>query len=252
MRIFHTNKATPGGVALVLSSSAASGYPATNAIHPFRSAQWKTGTASASESIEFQFPAAVSVKGVAILNHDLTVSDALTVQANSSSSWGSPPVSQALTIETEIKHVFGSAQSYRYWRLAMTKASAGLVRSIGVVLLASVYDTPTQPDYDGFKETLTDSSRVTKAIGGQIYSEILPKIYSHKLEFSHVDQTFKDNLDAIFQASGETGQIGFQVETSGVLTKLWYARLTNLSSFKVNAFDASLVYDASLEFEELL
>lgn len=252
MRIIYNNQALAGRYTTLLSSSSAGGNPATNALHPFRSYLWTTGTSTANEYIELQFPAAVSIGAIALFDHSfVNGADTLRIKANSSSSWGSPPHNVALTIASQISAVWTPA-SYQYWRLELTKASAGVARTLGVLMLGSYYDTPYAPDYDGgYSEELIDPSRPVKSISGQTFTEDLPKYRKFKTEFSFNTQATKDALTTIFNSIGVGGQCAFQVENSGGLTELIYGRMTKLSPFKVSGWDdTNHRWDVGMEFEE--
>lgn len=248
MRIFYGNNATAGRVSTLLSSSSSSGNLASNVLHPFRKLLWTTGTSTANEYLEFQFAAPVSCPGVVIWNHDFTT-DTLTLKANSSSSWGSPPLSGTLTVDTVIKGTFTSSP-YQYWRLEITKPTAGTIRNIGALMLGNYYDTLQEPDYDGYHEESIDPSKVTKGLGGQTYIETLDKYRVIKTDFSGISATMKNDLTTLCNTAGVGGQVGVQVQLLTELTEVIYARLRAMPKFSVSGFDSSLRYDTSLEFEE--
>lgn len=249
MRIFYGNKATSGQVTTLLSSGSSSGNPASNVMHPFRKMLWTTGSSTAAEYIEFQFPAPVTASSIVLLNHDFTGSDTLSVKANTLSSWGAPPLVASLTVDDQIKATL-PVSSYQFWRLDITKASAGAIRNLGIVMIGLYYDTIFAPDYNGYTEEIIDPSRVTKGVGGQTYVETLDKYRVMSVDFSGITQTMKTSIDAISNSIGLSGQCVVQVETSGTLTEPIYCRMKKLPKMSVSGFDSELRYDASLEFEE--
>ena len=256
MRIFHGNKINTASLRAgeIFSSSTTFDTYAANVGHPHRTVVWKTGTSTASEWLELRFSAAVTASAFVIIDHTLVNgADSLTLKANSSLSWVSPPFSQSITVASGIiATVLSSAQTYRYWRLEITKPTSGTQRQIGVVMLCNHYDTPMQPDFDGYDESYIDPSRISKSYGGQTYVETLTKYRTIKTDFSAADQTFTDQMRSIFSNVGNGGQLVLQVETSGTLTEPIYCRLTNELQRKVNGFDSSLRYDMSLDFEEMV
>ena len=248
MRIFYGNNATAGKVTTLLSSSSGSGNPASNVLHPFRKLLWTTGSSTANEYLEFQFPTAVSCSGVCIFNHDFTT-DTLAIKANTSSSWGSPPLVGSLTVDTVIKATLPSTP-YQFWRIEITKPTAGTIRNIGALILGTYYDTLQEPDYDGYSEETIDPSKVTKGLGGQTYIETLDKYRVIQTDFSDISATMKNDLNTIANTVGVGGQIAFQVQVFSELTEVIYARLRKLPKFSVSGFDSSLRYNTSLELEE--
>lgn len=254
MRIFYGQKLNTASLRAgeLFSSSTTYDTYAANVGNPHRTVVWKTGTSSASEWLDLRFSAAVSATAFLIIDHNLTVSDTLTLKANTTQSWGSPPFSQSITPVSGIIAKTFSSSSYRYWRLEITKASAGDQKQIGVVMLCNYYDTPMQPDFDGYSEDLVDPSIVSKSYGGQTYVERLTQYRKISTDFSGASQSFVDSLKGIFQTVGNSGQLVLQVESSGSLTEYVYCRLANSFSRKVSGMDSALVYDLSLDFEELL
>src|SRR6185369_1741454 len=100
-------------------------FPAVNVANQLRKKVYKTKTTTAAESLTFDLGSAKAAAALVICEHDLKSGDTLTLKANSSNSWGSPPFTQAITWSSGIIVQTFSTQSYRYWRLEVTKTSAG-------------------------------------------------------------------------------------------------------------------------------
>jgi hypothetical protein len=61
------------------------------------------------------------VTALAVLDHNLTGSGTLTLQANSSDSWGAPPYSQSVTVQDPA--ILYLDQTYQYWRVVPVDGS---------------------------------------------------------------------------------------------------------------------------------
>lgn len=71
------------------------------------------------QTITFDLGSARAIDYIVIFNHNFTDSATVTIQANSSDLWTTPPVDQTLTVADVINYNFSSSQTYRYWRLTV-------------------------------------------------------------------------------------------------------------------------------------
>ena len=251
MIITYGNLAVPG--VTVSASSTGSGYAASNILNPHKGKLWKTGTATASEWIELDFGAAVAVSYLGLVAHDFVGGDTIRIKGNASSSWGSPSVNVLITVAAPNQIVsLGGTQTYRYWRLEVTKASAGVTRQLGALLLGTAYTFAELPSYDGYADNRVDPSRNSKAIGGQEYSEVLPSFREFSMDWSMVDSTMATNIRAVIASLGTTQPCLFSVDAGGELTEVVYAKLRKLPTIKTHGYDSSLRWDFSLDLEEML
>lgn len=251
MIITYGNLAVPG--VTVSASSTSSGYAASNILNPHKSKIWRTGTSTASEWIELDFGAAVTVTHLGLVAHNFTGGDTIRIKGNASSSWGSPSVNVLITVAAPNQIVsLGGSQSYRYWRLEVTKASSGVTRELGALLLGSAYTFAELPAYDGYSDARVDPSRNTKAIGGQEYSEVLPKFSEFSMDWSMVDSTMATNIRTVINSLGVTQPCLLTVDAGGELTEVIYAKLRRLPRIKAHGADATLRWDFSLDLEEML
>lgn len=75
------------------------------------------------QTITFDLGAARAIDYIVIFNHNFTDSVTVTIQANSSDSWTTPPVEETLTISDVMLYEFSSSETYRYWRLVIDDAT---------------------------------------------------------------------------------------------------------------------------------
>ena len=195
---------------------------------------------------------AQAITSIILLDHTLVSGDTtIKIEANSSAAWGAPPFTQSLTWTADpIAQVFAS-QSYRYWRLSFTKASAS-ARDIGRIFLGSYYELEDQPDYDGFDETLEDAARKQKSLGGQTYTELVGQYRMLKTDFSRITTTMIGNLKTYAEAVGQSLSHFVQVDTASPFDRIYYVKLAKAFKRKVEAIDATPLWAVTLEFEEQL
>lgn len=258
MRIIYGNILDPSGtiapysVATITASSQSSETIPQNIAHPFRKLYWKTGTSTASEWIKFVFPTASPVTAIGIVDHNFAGGDTITIKANSSDSWGSPAFSQVITPAATMAMAVFTAKTYQYWRLDITKASAGVARQIGAIIIGSYYDTTQEPDYSGYIDQMNDPSVISESIGGQIYVEQRPQFKNFEAQWSAADSTMLSNIQTIFGAGGLSQPLVMQPQAAGELSDLFYCRMTEPLKRSVKGYDSSLRWALKLGFRELI
>jgi hypothetical protein len=242
VRIWHDNKAALAGV-LITPSSEQQEFPATYALNPQREWKWKSGTTLSSENIVLDLGSAQSITSCVLVDYDNPGAPPNpTLQANSSNSWGSPPFStSAFTLE----NVSGfwvatfAAQSYRYWRLLVTKDAASNVLTLGTMFLGNYFTTSHAPEFLGFERVKVDPSVHQPSAGGQISSDVRPKFRRWRIELEHHPWSQVNDLENIFETLGRHTPFVFQLdETSGSApeVELIYARLNGDLSGRATSY----------------
>lgn len=276
MRFFYDNLIDASGTVLTASSEVAT-LPVSNLANEFRTRIWRTGTGSATETVTIDLGSAQDVSSIILLDHTLTAADsAIAIQANNADAWGAPAFSQALAWQAgTIYAVFDAVKNFRYWRLTFTKSAAGESRDIGRLFLGTYYQTTEDPDYDGYQESVEDYSRVQKSLGGQTYTDLLPRYAALQTKFSDIRNEQTQAFKAIAQQVGESISFFIQVfpgagttgdsmditadddvltvdESLEQLNKLWYVKFTKATALKVSGMDNDLIWSVTLDFEEQL
>lgn len=106
----------------VVGSAEDAAYPAENLTDENPAKPAKLTTTSGNFVIDFA--GTVTAKGAALLYHNIDAGVTVTLQANSSDSWGSPPFSETFTIPALLEDgwtvspwIEFDAVTYRFWRL---------------------------------------------------------------------------------------------------------------------------------------
>jgi hypothetical protein len=117
----------------------------------------------------------------------------LTLQLNSTNSWGSPAVSIPITIDYEFGiaiHEFSSTQTYRYARLVMTSTSGFCELSKVFLGMKSTY---TDVDFSyPLNFQINDLSTISKNRYGQ---KFIDEIGTQRIIKAKIDYIQRDNID---------------------------------------------------------
>ncbi len=205
--------------ATLTASSQATGFPASNLHDQFRTRQWRT-TGCTSEYVDIDFGEEAYVSGLALVNHNLSVTGAVTVTAGTSIgddsllSVGFDAVEPALGVgEGGIgEHGFGGylteeeiakystdpvaiyyfpGTSARYWRVAFQDAdnSEGYI-AVGRMILCEVLDSSRLPS-QGVRFVPVDEThrRTKRSLGGQKWSNRQPRYRRLEINLQYIPPT---------------------------------------------------------------
>ncbi len=186
------------------ASSETSSLPASNVQDPRPTRVWRTSGA-ASESLVLDLGTARSVSMAALLEHNLTAEATVTLQANSSDSWGSPPLEESLGWHSGLIVEFFEAAEYRYWRLVIADGgnADGYVQ-IGRVWLGG-YFQPARDFSKDFTVRRVDPSTV-------VYSDSGSKSVGERTPYRVVELNFpsteeKAEFEQVVEAAGVGGDL---------------------------------------------
>lgn len=126
--------------------------PVANLADPVRSKVWRAPSATGTQTLKAKLGAAYAIGGLALVGSNITTDSTITIQANSSDSWGSPAFTSSITPwdagDSGVMVVyFGAAQTYQWWRVMVTNMTNpdGYIE-IGVVVLGPVLSMATAPE----------------------------------------------------------------------------------------------------------
>jgi hypothetical protein len=187
---------------------------------------WRTGTSSATEYIVGDFGAAKAVTSVIIHAHNLVSGDTdIKFQMNATDSWTTPSFEQVLTRADKTFGAVFASQSYQYFRIVFTKASAGVTRDIGRIFVGTYLEPSRQVDFSGFDLQTIDTSDVEMSIGEDEYADIKNVHAEFTCEFSQLPETDMANITTYYRTVGKYSPHFVQVETTGY-SNYYYVRIT--------------------------
>jgi len=118
MRIAYINLIDSGSAPTALTADLL--YPVANMQNQRLSKRWRS-TSPTAQTIVVNLGSAQAVDTVAILGHNLSGSAAVTIEAHTSDSWGTPALS-AITLTYDagaILKYLTAAQTFQYWRFIL-------------------------------------------------------------------------------------------------------------------------------------
>lgn len=256
MRIFTPNLIDAAAV-VQTKYSEATAFPASNLRNPQRTKVWRSGTTAALEWTVFDLGSAQAVTACILLNHTLLAGDSLIkIQGNASDSWGAPSFSQTLTWSAGIIAATFASQSFRYWRLTYTKASAGVTRDLGRLFLG-IYYTPTDPpDWAGHKRRADSLDLKARGPYGQTFGENRGEQRRPELEWSFIPHAQKIALAAMATALGTVVPFFIQVDETATagdeLSEYQYVLFRDKPQFDDAGFADETKWDTRWNLEESL
>ena len=261
MDIFYGNRVFDSGVTATASSENEL-LQAENLLRESRAKIWRTGTSTAAESVVFNLQTAgATIADVIIDGYDSDLAGAVVkIEANASDSWGSPSVSETISSSKfsfglPAVHELPSAVSYQYWRLSVTKASAGVAADVGHIYLGSKADLNEWPDHDGVAHGVADLSEVQMSRGGTSFVDERPRVREWTVPFSMITAT-KAQLDnlALDGALHEPFWMHLtDVAGDTTLSEYVYVRNRSVPRFLNKSYTGSAwVWDVELDVMEVL
>ena len=255
MRFLYDNL-IDASTAVITSSSETTDLPNDNVQHPLRTKVWRTGTATAAETITFDFGSAQSVQAFAALDHTLTAGDTLIkIQGNATDSWGAPSVNVALSYNAdELAYYWGSGQSYRWWRFIFTKSASGETRDVGRIFIGPYYEATKNISFAGLDITPVDLSDTARSLGGQTYSDARSIYHKIKTKFDYITNAQLEEFKTIAEAVGTHTPFFIDCDrTNMAYAWFYYVKFASFSARRVEIYKSALpLWSTSMEFNEEL
>lgn len=241
IRFLWENKWT---AATITANSAATGYPATNTQHRWKTYCWRS-TDDTAEWIKVDLTTAQNIKALVINNHNFTGDATLKIQAHADNlNWGGPDLDDTLSITTgKVVKFWDDNQSYRWWRISIADAAnTDTYVKIGHVFLGSYFE-PTE-NYQHRTVAMIDPSVVKKSSGGQISA-------NEKTHYKTISYTFPSLTAAeVVILKSIFDEVGISKcwyicqnagDASGAYTVTFYVR--NTSNWDISPLHPALDYE---------
>jgi len=231
-------------------------FPVSNLTSDSRSQVWRSASGTTTDRVVINLGSAKDIDSFAMffdaLNPlPLTSSAVVKLQANTSDSWGAPPVDVTLSIDQVYKnayHFFTSTQNYQYWAVSVSDGTNPNNQIELSLLYLSEAAGTSQPPEIGFKDGIKDQSKPRSTAFGHEYWDIYPNRISWDFNFKALSEADKILFKDIFTEVGKHGTIVTALDSDeNIFTDaneyLLYCRLTKDYSAKhrfVNYFDYPL------------
>jgi hypothetical protein len=197
----------------ITASSAATGYPASNLQHAFRTKVWRTAGATAgTANLVIGFGSALATTAVALTGYSWTAAPGtLSVQFNTSDSWGSPAATETLTWaasptingnKATICKIF-AARTYAYSRLNVvySPGSTPTDWDLGRRFIGG-YFQPSINYLVDWSENIIDPSVGSRTIGGQDHIDEAEKYREVDFSFYIDTQSQWESFQTMINAVG--------------------------------------------------
>lgn len=155
--------------------------------------------ACTAEYVVCDLGAAYAIDHIHILNTNLTASATVTIEANTSNSWGSPAYSAALTqLTTDTWYVsLPAPQTYRWWRITFADST----NPDGYVEIGALWIAPklVMPEMSR-EQTLPrrTQSETTRSVAGQLYGDRRVQLRSAAISYPSVSEALRQSLLTMF------------------------------------------------------
>ena len=151
-----------------------------------------------SQYIDFDLGSAKAVNYICVLAHNLTSSATVTIMANSTQSWSTPPVSENLTVADKIIYNFTATKTYRYWRLNISDSTnPDTYIEISKVYIGDYIQLPYMAKNQ--KIPTASTSDVSESNGGQVFGNAGYFYQYGTINFSVIEDSEKLTLDTLFR-----------------------------------------------------
>lgn len=247
MKILSTNLIDS---ASLTGSSEDISFPASNMQDSMLASVWRT-TGITSENVVINLGTAQSADIVFVANHNFTSSVTLTLEGNSSDSWGAPPFSESLTYSSGIISKAFTSASYQYWRLTIadTTNSASYLK-IGGLGLGAAYDYPgLGTDYS--VENFTSAKKYISD-GGQVYGSAGIQWRRISAQIPYVTAAERVTIESFFASVDWFYPVFVQFDETVISENALYATLNdNSMGFQVLQ-TIPVAYSSRITWEEAL
>jgi hypothetical protein len=201
MRISYNNYLDTLTSTAITVLTVATNYPFTNAQDQRLSQQYRT-TAVTSQTIILDLGSAKSISTAAIISHNFTSSVSVTIDANTSNSWGSPATSKTIIYNAGMMLNFFTPVSYQWWRFTISDpTNTNGYLSIGRLWLGDYLTIDPSSSID-YKVTKKRSDRVIHGRGQQKFSSIGSTWKEFNLSFPPTDYPMIDSISLMYDTIG--------------------------------------------------
>ena len=192
--------------------------------------KWRS-TGLSNEWVKFDMGSAVNVDSFILAAHNFTGAATVKIQANATDAWGAPSIDQTVTVADLMYYIWGSTQTYRWWRILITDAgnTDGYVE-FGLSFIGEYYQTTHNIQAD-FSIDEIDDSVVSFSISGQVYGDkqVLYRIWN--FNYPYLTDAEKLALEAMFDTVRTHTPLFFTYDPGAVTLEIFYGVINDDLSF---------------------
>jgi hypothetical protein len=180
----------------ITASTGVTGYSFTDALNDTRLSRVARTSGKTDEWIKFNLGSAKDISEVCLIDHNLSATATITLQANASDVWTSPSFELVLTSDTVIYQNFPT-ETYQFWRLSIQDTSNTYsYLQFSFIFLGGALTMPGMET--GQIIPLKSNSISSKSYSGQLYGDRNIILKSAKINFPIIEHSEKQAIDIFF------------------------------------------------------
>ncbi len=191
----------------ITASNSDSNFPVSNLKLDPTVKEWKYTIAQPSvETIVFDLGSAKAVDYLLLASNVLESAgfDRIVLEANTSDSWGSPAFTSGnvdTTVDGKLYYALSSTQTYRYWRLSVSKQAGGTYVGFSNIFLGQSTELTNHGLDVNFSVREDTNTKEYKGLYGQRWFDIRNTVQSFSGRYTNLTVPERDTLKALFDES---------------------------------------------------
>lgn len=247
LKFFYNNLVD---TATITASTENLNFPKTNLVDPRRSKVFRSTTNS--DNLVFDFGSAKDIDTIFVVDNPRSsfTLTSLSLDLNSTNSWGSPPFTQSVTLSNTfgVGYSIFSQQSYRYARVNL--ASTAGYCELPKIFIGKSLDIGRGPsfnwNYQDKELSLFKENRY-----GQKFIDVISRQKVFNLQLNLLDKDMLDKLFEFYDAKGSTKPFYVLIEAEANDIKR-FAGMVYMNSIPTISNSSFGRYSASLQLEEAM
>lgn len=234
MRISYNNYVDSIQASGITALTEAIGFVASNIQDQRLSMVWRS-TSPSNQTVIINLGSAKDISIAAILNHNITSAATITIDANTSNSWGSPATTKTITYNAGIMLNFFSSVSYQWWRFSIDDPTNvdGYIEA-GKLWLGDYIDIDPSSLND-FSVRKNRNDKVKHGEGGQKFASIGIGWKEFEFTFPYSNYTMINKIETMYDTVGNHSSLifcNFDTLRGYSLVEPTYCSITNTINFK--------------------
>jgi len=212
------------------TSGNATNFPANNTRHRWHLRPWRSANLASPEWLVLDAGANIDVLAGFVRYTNFQSNATVLFQANTADSWAAPAANVSVAANTEIiPCVWAAAQSYRYWRIAVTDATnPSNYVAAGRVYFGPVFEPVRNYVLGGGMRADIDPSAISESDDGQASSILKTKYKSGDFSFERITAADKGQFENLYNNVGVAKPFFFCQDMGDPWNEAWYVYISEL------------------------
>lgn len=234
MRISYNNYIDTIPASSITALTEGIGFVISNVQDQRLSTVWRSTTPTA-QTVIINLGSAIDINTAAILAHNISSSATITIDANTTNSWGSPATTKTIIYNAGIMLNFFTSVSYQWWRFSIDDPtnSDGYIQ-VGRLWLGNYIDIDPSSLLD-FVVRKNRNDKVKHGEGGQKFASIGIGWKEFELKFPYSSYTMIEKIETMYDTVGNHSSFifcNFDTLRGYSLVEPTYCSITNNINFR--------------------